>query len=33
MIQISDLAVEKIRQIQQEQNEEHLCIRIKVAPG
>lgn len=33
MIEISDLAKEKIIEIQKEQEEEHLGIRISVSPG
>jgi Fe-S cluster assembly iron-binding protein IscA len=33
MIVISDLAVEKIKEIMQEQEETDRCIRIKVTPG
>jgi Fe-S cluster assembly iron-binding protein IscA len=33
LITISDIAAEKIKEIQQEYNEENLFVRIRVVPG
>lgn len=33
IITIDDLAAEKIREIQKENNEEHLSVRIRIMPG